>query len=1087
MSDRQVSVKIRAAFDAAFNATFATADERIKGMNASLRVLKGTASDIDGLKKSRESVSQLTSSLEAQTSAMKEVNNARKEAAAAHKALQKEEDKAREASRKAFAEYRQRLEAYQSEKALLKELEQPTREQIENLRRLKKAAQDAKDAHRASKEELDRVTRAAREHRSAALEAGTSIEALTRKEKELASGLKATEAQLNKAEDSAERYAASLKKAGIDTANLVESGHGLSRNIEHQTHALSNAQRVRRFEDRAEDLRADARTSLYTAVGTGYLAYSPLRDAIAFEKAMIRVRAMAGASSEEYRRLTEDARRLGAETVYSSLQVAGAQTELATAGFKTHQIMATMPYMLDLANSSLTGLARTAEITASVMQGFNMDVTDMKRVGDAMTAAYTSSASSLESLGEMMKYVAPVATVAGASLEEVLGASSVLHNNGIIGSMAGTTLRAIFLRLSDPPRETEKMLNRMKISIKDAAGNMRSYIDIIHDMNKALVGEGTATQAEAWKKLAGEEHAPGAARIAAAEKSGALQLEIKKYRLAPAFNELGSNLMKMSEADLGRIGQAFGVSFNRALSGGGMVMSLTGALNGLEGREFDSKLKGIFERVGFAPSLRDIRPEEYEAAGKKAEAALKKLHINPLKAMGGTKSNEEMTREIKAALQSLPMNEQLEHIEILFSKTRKNMRELFREFAVSGRNADQLLQALSETLNMERTRKELSGSTAHDLEQISGDWGDIKISLGESVIPLLKEFTTWFKPVSEDLAKWIKEHQGFARTIMLGVAGLFAFSAAMAAAKFALSGFMSIASGFSAVLGKGTVGRKASGMLWDGLKKGGSGVKKAGRLGLRLGWKGLTKGAGLARGAIELLISKGPLLISSFGMIINTVRALGAVLLANPIGLAIAGIAIAGFAIYKNWGAIRPWLVKTWESIQTYFVSLWSRVAKTIKIAWDWMKDYMSWHPVVYIAKNWEKLVDMFKVVYEKVRPYIKALFPAADSEIKVSGPDESGFLSRMIGGSGTETSLPPGLFDSPMKPVNIDVPELPSAGRVGGGSFSQRNVITVNANISVDAGPSAPAQVARKIKSEIQSAFKSVPSFDLFDPAVVS
>jgi hypothetical protein len=64
----------------------------------------------------------------------------------------------------------------------------------------------------------------------------------------------------------------------------------------------------------------------------------------------------------------------------------------------------------------------------------------------------------------------------------------------------------------------------------------------------------------------------------------------------------------------------------------------------------------------------------------------------------------------------------------------------------------------------------------------------------------------------------------------------------------------------------------------------------------------------------------------------------------------------------------------------------------------------------------------------------------------------------------------------------------MPMTERVANkGSFSQRNTITVNAEIKVEAGTASPMQVAGRIKQEIQTAFRSVPTFDLFDPVEVS
>jgi hypothetical protein len=132
----------------------------------------------------------------------------------------------------------------------------------------------------------------------------------------------------------------------------------------------------------------------------------------------------------------------------------------------------------------------------------------------------------------------------------------------------------------------------------------------------------------------------------------------------------------------------------------------------------------------------------------------------------------------------------------------------------------------------------------------------------------------------------------------------------------------------------------------------------------------------------------------------------------------------------------------------------------------------------------------MFKTVYEKIKPYISKIFPTDDTDISISGPEKPGFLSRMVDaadkGTNDAKDFFSGLFESPVKDIKSDVPTLPSEARSEAG-YTQRNVITVNAKIHVDAGPKAPIEVAQKIKAEIQSAFRMTPSFDLFDEPMVS
>jgi len=907
---------------------------------------------------------------------------------------------------------------------------QPTAEQTTKLKALEEQLGNTSEALAVAKKEEKSATEAHRDYRKAAIEAGFSVEQLEKKEKEHAAAVALTESQVARATQTSDRHSASLKKQGHNLDNLTDAERRHTAAVERQELALRRREQLRNLSDRSRDLRSQAMSHAFFTLGSGYIFTTPLRDAIEFEKSMIRVKAMSGATSEEYKRLKDHARQLGAETVYSAKEVAMAQNELATAGYRASDMIAIMPSMLALANSSMTGLARTAEITSEVLQGFRIDVSEMKRVGDSLTAAYSSSASSLESLGEMLKYVSAVAVDVNSSLEQTLAASSVLHNTGIKGSMAGTSIRAIFLRLSQPPKELEKMLDQMNVKTKDSANNMRNWIDILHDVNKALKGAGSAKKAEAWKKIGGEDHAPAASSLASAERDGSLRFIEKTLRLSPAFNGIGEKLLSMPDAELQKVAAALNVKVNRAMSGGGMALAISESLKGFKGADFETQLRNVFREVKIPASHSDMRPEEFVGQGKKAEEALKRLQISPLKAMGGRKSNEEITAEIRVRIQTLPMEEQLAYIETFFSRTRTGVANLFREFSSGGREISQLLKALDETLTMKKAEKAFSESTAADLSQVKGDWEDIKISLGESLIPALKDILAWLKPITQEFAKWIKENQGFAKAIMLGVGAMFAFSAAMAAAKFALSGFIDVFR-----MGKGIGNFFSSGGMGRGLLRGAR-------------W-GSTKALQMATGGISILLRLLPMLAGAFS-VLATLSA-GSLL---AIGAAIVGVGIGVYYLYKKWSTI------------------WPKIVNVARVSWDFIKTHMSWNPVVLVEKNWEKLVDVFKRVYERVKPYIEKLFPWGDSEVKVSGFGKS---------------ILNGIFSTPTA-IKVDVPSMPATERVSAtGPVTQRNLITVNTTIHLDPGQAAPAQLASRIKGEIQSAFQNLPSFSFLDPVMVS
>ena len=211
-----------------------------------------------------------------------------------------------------------------------------------------------------------------------------------------------------------------------------------------------------------------------------------------FEKQMSRVQAIAGATKEELKQLTDQAMDLGAETSFSATQVAEGMENLASAGFETQEIIEAMPGLLDLAASSGADLATSSEIAASAIRGFGLEASSSAHIADVFAEAAARTNAQTEDMGEAMKYIAPIANTMGLKIEEVAAAIGIMSDAGIKGSQAGTSLRGALVRLTKP---TDKMLGVMEdlgISFYDNEGKMKSLtemISMLQDATKGLTDE----------------------------------------------------------------------------------------------------------------------------------------------------------------------------------------------------------------------------------------------------------------------------------------------------------------------------------------------------------------------------------------------------------------------------------------------------------------------------------------------------------------------------------------------------------------------------------------------------------------------
>jgi len=274
--------------------------------------------------------------------------------------------------------------------------------------------------------------------------------------------------------------------------------------------------------------RARARLKAFSAgvsdlgkklLGISAIAAAPLalsaRVFGGFADQMAEVRAVTGATEDEFHALTAEAKRLGRTTSFTARQVAQGMTELGRAGFKPKEIVASIGAILDLARGTATELGPAAEIAAAMLRGFNLEASKTGHVADVLITAANNSAQTLTDLGEAMKYVAPQAAEAGESIEDTAAALMVLANNGIKGTMAGTSLARAYKNLSRDA--SHKKLAEIGVSAVDSAGNLRKVADILSDIGRATENMGSARRLSIFESLFGRGQA-AALKLAGGDK-----------------------------------------------------------------------------------------------------------------------------------------------------------------------------------------------------------------------------------------------------------------------------------------------------------------------------------------------------------------------------------------------------------------------------------------------------------------------------------------------------------------------------------------------------------------------------------------
>ena len=177
-----------------------------------------------------------------------------------------------------------------------------------------------------------------------------------------------------------------------------------------------------------------------------------------FEFQMAKVRAVTSASDKDFKLLSDTAKDLGRSTFFTAQQVSELQTNFGKLGFSTQEILDAQEATLLLATATDTDLARAAIVAGASVRGFGLDAEETGRIVDVMAVAFRSSALDIEKFQTSMTKVAPIAAGAGISMESTTAVMAALTDAGIEASIAGTSLRNIFLKMQDSSSDLSKHL-----------------------------------------------------------------------------------------------------------------------------------------------------------------------------------------------------------------------------------------------------------------------------------------------------------------------------------------------------------------------------------------------------------------------------------------------------------------------------------------------------------------------------------------------------------------------------------------------------------------------------------------------------
>ena len=206
-----------------------------------------------------------------------------------------------------------------------------------------------------------------------------------------------------------------------------------------------------------------------------------------FDKGMSNVKAVSGATAEEFQEMRDAAIDWGEKTVYTATEASDALYYMGLAGWGANESIAALGPVLNLAAAGNLELGRTSDIVTDAMtalqisaEGYTNGVQNAEHFTNVLAATMANSNTDVDQLGEAFKYVAPLAGAAGIEAEDLSLALGLMANVGVKASQAGTGLRQALKSVISPTDKAAAVMDEYGVSLFNADGSakdMRTFMD----------------------------------------------------------------------------------------------------------------------------------------------------------------------------------------------------------------------------------------------------------------------------------------------------------------------------------------------------------------------------------------------------------------------------------------------------------------------------------------------------------------------------------------------------------------------------------------------------------------------------------
>lgn len=226
-----------------------------------------------------------------------------------------------------------------------------------------------------------------------------------------------------------------------------------------------------------------------------------------FETSMSKVKALTGASAEEFKKLESSSREMARVTVYTASETADALGYLALAGYDVEESIDALPHILNTAMAGAMDLATASDKVTDAFASLGEQGKDLPTMLNMVAQASASSNTSVEQMLDAFIKVGGQIENLKIPLESASGMLGVLANRGIKAEQAGNSLNSILINMTKEGGEASDAMEELGVSMFDDKGKIREVEEVFSDLAKALSGLSEQRQVQLINMIGGKTQA----------------------------------------------------------------------------------------------------------------------------------------------------------------------------------------------------------------------------------------------------------------------------------------------------------------------------------------------------------------------------------------------------------------------------------------------------------------------------------------------------------------------------------------------------------------------------------------------------